>query len=189
MQNNFQPNEIFVRSSGTKRHGNKIVAGHFNPTLSNAQIHHVKRQTCGYIPPEWPGSDSQNTGGRIKQFQTVRVDGPPHAHLSHINIPLVNLLPPSHDCLYLLTLVDYYTHCSKETQEVGQAFISNWDVQFGVPSSISSDQGQEFTSKLWNDISGPFGITMKYTTLYNPQTDRLVEKISLLSEGIPDNQT
>ncbi|XP_057334371.1 uncharacterized protein LOC130673399 [Microplitis mediator] len=50
------------------------------------------------------------------------------------------------------------------------------DRKYGVPTRITSDQGGQFRSSLFQSLSKLFGITHLLTTPYHPQSNGLVER-------------
>lgn len=54
--------------------------------------------------------------------------------------------------------------------------ISKYFKEFGIPTSISSDQGRTFTSNKFKTFCQKHNITLKYTHSYNPQANGLVER-------------
>jgi Integrase zinc binding domain/Integrase core domain len=79
----------------------------------------------------------------------------PANRFSHVNIDIVGPLPSSSGYTHLLTVLD---RCSRWPEALplssttlaacAFAFITGWISRFGVPSSITSDRGPQFTSSL-----------------------------------------
>jgi len=83
----------------------------------------------------------------------------PDIRFNHVHIDLVGPLPTSHGCTYLLTCVDRFTRwpeailISNSTADtVAQAFVNGWIARFGMPTTIPTDQGQQFESALWTQL-------------------------------------
>ena len=53
--------------------------------------------------------------------------------------------------------------------------LIGWISRFGVPVTISSDQGRQFESNLWNALMNLLGVMQSRTTAYHPQANGLVE--------------
>jgi hypothetical protein len=55
----------------------------------------------------------------------------------------------------------------------------------GVPSSIVSDRGPQFTSKIWSALCYYLKIKQRLSTAYHPQTDRQTERQNQTLEQYP----
>lgn len=82
----------------------------------------------------------------------------PDARFSAIHLDLVGPLPCVKEFSYLLTVIDRFTRWPEAfplpnitTATVAQAFVSGWVARFGVPSTITTDRGQQFESFLWTN--------------------------------------
>ena len=102
--------------------------------------------------------------------------------LAHIHVDIVGPLPPSEGYRYLLTIIDRNTRwpeaipLRQQTADACTSGLINWVSRFGVPESIVSDRGANFTSKLWENLASALGTTVKHTTSYNPACNGLVER-------------
>ena len=47
---------------------------------------------------------------------------------------------------------------------------------FGVPESITTDNGSQFTSAMWKQLMDVWGIRSHFTTPYHPESNGLVER-------------
>ena len=56
------------------------------------------------------------------------------------------------------------------------ALLTGWISRFGVPTTITTDQGQQFESALWHSLMNLLGTTRFYITTYHPQANGLVER-------------
>lgn len=81
----------------------------------------------------------------------------------------------------MLILMDYASHYPEvvllkgiQVQGVVQALLWFFS-QVGIPREILSDRGATFTSFLLRQLCRLLGIFQLFTTLYHPQTHRLVE--------------
>ena len=68
-------------------------------------------------------------------------------------------LPQSGGFTYLLTMIDRFTRWPEviplsdcTATSVALAFTSHWVARFGVPTSITTDQGRLFESSLWSQL-------------------------------------
>ena len=56
------------------------------------------------------------------------------------------------------------------------AFLSGCIARFGVPVTITTDQGPQFESQLWKALMHLLGTKCNRTTVYHPQANGLVER-------------
>ena len=114
----------------------------------------------------------------------------PNRRFQHINIDLVTM-PLSNGFKYLFTAVDRFTRwpaavllVDTSVQSVVDAFAYGWVQQFGVPSSITTDRGTQFTSQVFKQLADIWGIKVIHTTPYNLEANGLVEIILPTPQGI-----
>jgi transposase InsO family protein len=81
---------------------------------------------------------------------------------------------------YLLTIMDGFSRFvavaplqSKSAAEVGQGFLDQWVKVHGVPRSVYSDQGTEFTARLTQNLFQELGVHAKLGTPDNHQANPL----------------
>ncbi|MFN9898035.1 MAG: hypothetical protein ACK55Z_04395, partial [bacterium] len=55
--------------------------------------------------------------------------------------------------------------------------FSGWICRFGVPDTITSDRGPQFTSNVWNSLCVLLQIKHQPTTAYHPQANGMVERL------------
>ncbi|XP_071743109.1 uncharacterized protein [Lepeophtheirus salmonis] len=58
-------------------------------------------------------------------------------------------------------------------------FFSGWISRYGVPETIVSDRGTQFTSSLWMGVCKTLGIASKNTTSYHPESNGLIERFHI----------
>ncbi len=63
-----------------------------------------------------------------------------------------------------------------EAATVADAFIQTWVTRFGVPSSVTTDRGTQFTSSTWAGLCTKMGIDHICTTAYHPQSNGMIER-------------
>ena len=143
----------------------------------------------------WPAvnSDIRKWAQSCVQCQRVKVQRhtvtplasftTPDAHFNQIHIDIVGPLPPSKGYTYLLTCIDRFTRWPEAipipditAKTVAKAFLANWIARFGVPSTITTDQGRQFESALWKQFMQLLGAKRIRTTSYHPITNGLVER-------------
>ncbi|GFR62093.1 Pro-Pol polyprotein [Elysia marginata] len=108
---------------------------------------------------------------------------PPDRRFGDIHVDLVGPFPPSEGCTYLFTIIDRFIRWPEavpiqnaEAPTCARALLRNWIARFGVPDSITSDQGPQFTSSLWRELHNVLGCSPKHTTAYHPQSNGMVER-------------
>jgi len=107
----------------------------------------------------------------------------PHRRFTHVHVDIVGPLPPSRGCSYLLTIIDRTTRWPEAfpladitAASCARTFMSGWVARFGVPLTISSDRGRQFTSALWSSMADALGTSVHHTTSYHPQANGMVER-------------
>ncbi len=108
----------------------------------------------------------------------------PARRFSHVHMDLVGPLPQSaagHS--YLFTMIDRSTRwleatpvMSIEASTCADAFIVDWVSRFGVPATVTSDGGRQFTSVVWEAICKKLGVHPVATTAYHPQSNGMIER-------------
>ena len=107
----------------------------------------------------------------------------PERRFSHLNLDLVGPLPVSNGFRYLLTAVDRFTRWPMavpikdiSAESVIDAFAHGWVASFGVPASITTDRGSQFSSAIWTQLMETWSIKLHQTTAYHPAANGLVER-------------
>ena len=97
--------------------------------------------------------------------------------------PLGNCIYRGERCSYVATMLDGFTRYleavpipNQEAKTVAKAFLDHWVSKHGVPSSIHSDNGRQYTSKLWSEMVRLLGIQHTFTPPYSPEGNR-VERV------------
>ena len=106
----------------------------------------------------------------------------PSKRFQHWNVDLVTM-PESNGFKYLLTAVDRLSRWpiamplrDMTVQSVIDAFAHGIVAAFGVPESITTDNGGQFTSAMWKQLMQVWGIRNHFTTPYHPEANGLVER-------------
>ena len=96
---------------------------------------------------------------------------------------IVGPFPTSDNFTHILTLVDRFSRwpeafCLPDTsaKTIATVFVTNWVSRFGCPSTLTTDQGAQFESKLFTELTALLGIHRIRTTAYHPQSNGMVER-------------
>lgn len=107
----------------------------------------------------------------------------PKSRFSHVHIDLVGPLTPSSGFRYMLTMVDRFTRWPEvcpipnmETTTVATALINTWISRFGVPDTITTDQGRQFESRLFQSLNDLLGCKRIWTSAFNPRANGMIER-------------
>ena len=113
----------------------------------------------------------------------LKAFNPPDCRFDSIHVDIVGPLPPSKGYTYLFTCIDRYTRwpeaipmADATAESCASALLTGWISRFGVPTTITSDQGQQFESDLWHALMNLLGATRLRITAYHPQANGLVER-------------
>ena len=94
----------------------------------------------------------------------------PNRRFEHVNVDLVSM-PPSNGHRYLFTVVDRLSRWPAAipirditTESVTEAFAHGWIANYGVPASVTTDRGTQFTSSIWTQLMTTWGIKHHTTT-------------------------
>ena len=106
----------------------------------------------------------------------------PSKRFDHLNLDIVTL-PTSNGYSHLLTAVDRFSRWPVAiplrditAESVADAFAHGWVAAHGVPSSITTDRGSQFSSEIWSQLLSSWGIRSHMTTAYHPEANGLVER-------------
>ncbi|GFX91328.1 retrovirus-related Pol polyprotein from transposon 17.6 [Trichonephila clavipes] len=101
----------------------------------------------------------------------------------HVHIDLIGPLPPSQGSTFCITAIDHFTGWAKATPisdikatTVADAFYSTWIPRFGVPTTITTDQGRQFESSLFLALKRLLEVQRIRTTAYHPQSTGPIEE-------------
>ncbi|XP_045462224.1 uncharacterized protein LOC123672239 [Harmonia axyridis] len=93
-------------------------------------------------------------------------------------------MPYAEGYRYCLTCVDRFTRWpeaiplqNQEASTIAKEFYTNWIARFGTPLRITTDQGRQFESSLFNELCKLTGTNHIRTTAYHPAANGMVERI------------
>lgn len=97
----------------------------------------------------------------------------------HLSCDFVGPLPLSNGYNFVLTIVDRFTKmaifvpCTKNitSLEFATLFVKYVYSRHGLPSTIVTDRGPQFTAKVWQCLASILGLNHRLSTAYHPQTD------------------
>ena len=97
--------------------------------------------------------------GRLIKTPLAEFPLPPGL-LIHVHIDLIDLLPVSFGFRYCLTAVDRFTSSPEAfpipeitVETVAKSLVAGWICRFGCPQQITTNQGRQFTSQLFQTLS------------------------------------
>ena len=106
----------------------------------------------------------------------------PDKRFQHIHLDLVTL-PLSNGYRHLLTAVDRFTRwptaipiADISASTVIDAFTAGWIQNFGIPATITTDRGSQFSSAIFQQLTRVWGINTVMTTPYHPEANGMVER-------------
>ena len=107
----------------------------------------------------------------------------PSRRFSHVHVDLVGPLPSVSSYTHMFTVVDRSTHwpTAYTIQDTATTACINalikWISSFGVPATVTLDQGSQFTLSSLSAFCCSLGIQHVMTTAYQPQSNSMVERM------------
>jgi len=106
---------------------------------------------------------------------------PPSSRFEHVHLDLITM-PSSEGYRYCLTCVDRFSRwpeviplVDQEAVTVARAFYEGWIARFGTPLRVTTDQGRQFESQLFRQLSALYGVAYLKTTAYLPAANGMIE--------------
>lgn len=107
----------------------------------------------------------------------------PAQRFEHLHIDIVGPLPISQGKRYLITIIDRCTSWPEvfpvediTAETVASTLYEGWITRFGCPLRITTDQGRQFESRIFESLSQFLGIHKIRTTPYHPQSNGMIER-------------
>ena len=159
---------------GVSRTIDEIKIKYYWPTIKQDVIKFIKK--CD--------SCQRNKLVRKKQLQPMEITTTAKTSFEKIFLDIVG---PLHDTesqnTYILTLQDDLTKFSQAyplqdhtAETVANIFVCEFICKFGTPNIIVTDQGSEFMSELFGNVTKLFKIKKFHSTAYHPQTNGALER-------------
>jgi hypothetical protein len=109
---------------------------------------------------------------------------------SMVSLDFVEGLPTSGHFNCILVVVDKYTKFAHfvplkhpfTALSVAKVYMDNVYKLHGLPTSLISDRDKVFTRKLWKEIFGLAGVTLRMSSSYHPQIDGQTERVNQCME-------
>lgn len=106
----------------------------------------------------------------------------PDDRFKHINIDII-ILPEIRGYRYCLTMIDRFTRWPVAVplkditaDTITTALFDNWISHYGTPTTITSDQGSQFESTLFQALAKFIGCEKTRTSPYHPQSNGIIER-------------
>lgn len=107
----------------------------------------------------------------------------PTSRLRHVHLDIVGPLPVSEGFMYCLTAIDRFSRWPEAwpmsaitAENVAEQFLHGWIARFGVPITVTTDQGRQFESNLFNRLMSIASTQRIRTTSYHPQANGMIER-------------
>jgi hypothetical protein len=108
-----------------------------------------------------------------------------------ISVDFVTDLPESEGCTNIMVVVDrltkyrYLIPCATITAPaVAQLFYRHVWIHRGLPDTIISDRGTQFTSAFWDELCKQLKIDARLSTAFHPETDGQTENANAVMEQV-----
>jgi len=132
----------------------------------------------------------KNKVPRHKPYGLLSPLSTPNKPWSELSMDFVVDLPKSKDLTCIMVVVDRLTkmahfipfRCLPTAAIAADAFLSTIFRLHGLPESIISDRGSQFTSAFWNRLCSLYDIEHSLSTANHPQTDGQTERVNAILE-------
>ena len=160
------------------------------PSMS-VDIHHVVEDcdTC-----------ARNRGKEKRNEYPMKLF-PATRPLEHVAMDILGPLPRTkHGKRFILVVTDRFTKLTKTESlrtitslSVAKAFCQCWIFNYGIPKTVLTDNGSQFTAGFFRTVCRILGIHKVFTTEYHPQTNGQAERynrtlLAALRNFVSDSQ-
>ena len=142
------------------------------------------KQWCTECQPCQQNKISKHTKSPIQQFPE------PIGRFTTVHLDIVGPLPvsqspafPGVNLRYIVTFIDRATRWIEAVPVaeitapiVAHVFFSRWISHFGTPLELITDQGRQFESVLWRELSSIVGFQRIRTCSYHPESNGILER-------------
>ena len=190
----FVPDQNALKLEVLKRCHDATSAGHmgFMKTVTLVTRHYywpgmwttVKDYVATCDVCQRAKSSKRGAWGELHQLQI------PEAPWTDISMDFIVKLPPSQTFDSILVVVDRLTKmthliaCNETADAAALAtmFVKEIVRLHGMPKTIVSDRGSTFMSKFWERTCELWGVHLKHSTAYHPQTDGQTDRTNQTTE-------
>lgn len=128
----------------------------------------------------------QHKSSRQKPLGLLKPLPVPDKPWQHVSADFIVQLPDSDGYDAILVIVDRFTKMAVfvpttvtiTSQGFAELFHEFVYCRYGLPESITTDRGKEFTAGFWTTLAKKLGIKRKLSTAYHPQTDGQTEIVN-----------
>ena len=118
--------------------------------------------------------------GHLKSLPT------PPFPFSSVSMDLIEQLPISNGFDAILVVVDRLTKMATfipttgtmTAEDLARLYLNNIWRYHGLPQTVISDRGSEFTSRFWKSLTKLLHIEHNFSTAYHPQSDGQTERVN-----------
>ena len=102
--------------------------------------------------------------------------------MAHIHADIIGPLPSSRGYSYIFTIIDRATRwpdaipITAPSAECSANALLQWIGRHGIPDTLVTDNGTNFTSNMFTALSQSLGFKLKHTTTYNPESNGIIER-------------
>uniref|UniRef100_A0A914KP35 RNA-directed DNA polymerase n=1 Tax=Meloidogyne incognita TaxID=6306 RepID=A0A914KP35_MELIC len=110
----------------------------------------------------------------------------PNEPFQRIHMDILGPLPETVEGYkYILSITDSFSKwltavpmINQTAISISQAFTDNWITKFGCPKVVVTDNGRQFISKIFEELTKIYGFKHNKTTTYHPQSNGAVERMN-----------